>query len=88
MVFLRGIDINWLVVLACFLTMNGWKYFSKIVGIWWPTFAFVSLGLDHMVDNIFFIPVGFWQRALKIAVEIYIWKSVIPALIDNIIRGG
>ena len=46
-VFLRGIGANWLVCLACFLGMSGREYVSKIVGIWWPTFAFVSLGLDH-----------------------------------------
>lgn len=46
-IFLRGIGANWLVCLACFLGMSGREYFSKIVGIWWPTFAFVSLGFDH-----------------------------------------
>lgn len=46
-VFLRGIGANWLVCLACFLGMSGREYVSKIVGIWWPTFAFVSLGFDH-----------------------------------------
>lgn len=46
-VFLRAIGANWLVCLACFLGMSGREYFSKIVGIWWPTFAFVSLGFDH-----------------------------------------
>ena len=43
-IFLRAIGANWLVCLACFLGMSGREYVSKIVGIWWPTFAFVSLG--------------------------------------------
>jgi len=47
MVFLRAIGANWLVCLACFLGMSGREFVSKIVGIWWPTFAFVSLGFDH-----------------------------------------
>ncbi|KPI44328.1 putative formate transporter [Cyphellophora attinorum] len=47
-VFLRGIGANWLVTLACFLGMSGREYFSKIVGIWWPTFAFVSLALTTL----------------------------------------
>lgn len=46
-IFLRGIGANWLVCLACFLGMSGRELVSKIVGIWWPTFAFVSLGFDH-----------------------------------------
>lgn len=47
MIFLRAIGANWLVCLACYLGMSGREYFSKIVGIWWPCFAFVSLGFDH-----------------------------------------
>lgn len=46
-VFLKGIGANWLVCLACYLGLSGREYASKIVGIWWPTFAFISLGFDH-----------------------------------------
>lgn len=46
-IFLKGIGANWLVCLACFLGLSGREYVSKIVGIWWPTFAFISLGFDH-----------------------------------------
>jgi hypothetical protein len=48
-IFLRAIGANWLVCMACYLGMSGRDYVSKVVGIWWPTFAFVSLGLDHVV---------------------------------------
>lgn len=51
MVFLRGIGANWLVCLACFLGMMAREAFSKIVAIWWPTFAFVCLAFDHVVAN-------------------------------------
>jgi hypothetical protein len=50
-IFLRGIGCNWLVCLACFFGAQGRELVSKIVGIWWPIFAFVSLGLDHVVAN-------------------------------------
>lgn len=46
-VFLKGIGANWLVCLACYLGLSGREYASKILGIWWPTFAFISLGFDH-----------------------------------------
>lgn len=49
-VFLKGIGANWLVCLACYLGLSGREYASKIVGIWWPTFAFISLGFDHGKD--------------------------------------
>lgn len=51
MIFLRGIGANWLVCLACFLAFMAREYFSKVVAIWWPTFAFVCLGFDHVVAN-------------------------------------
>ncbi|EXJ62459.1 hypothetical protein A1O7_02896 [Cladophialophora yegresii CBS 114405] len=87
-VFLRGIGANWLVCLACYLGMSGREYISKIVGIWWPTFAFVSLGFDHVVANMFFVPMGIWQGTPGVSVGLYIWKGIIPALIGNIIGGA
>lgn len=88
MIFLRGIGANWLVCLACFLGMSGRDYVSKLVGIWWPTFAFVSLGFDHVVANMFFIPTGIWQKAPGLSVGLYIWKGIIPAGLGNIIGGA
>ncbi|KAK5036864.1 hypothetical protein LTR13_005244 [Exophiala sideris] len=85
-IFLRGIGANWLVCLACYLGMSGREYFSKIVGIWWPTFAFVSLGFDHVVANMFFVPMGIFQGA-DITVGLYIWKGIIPAGLGNIVGG-
>lgn len=50
-IFLRGIGANWLVCMACFLAFMAREYFSKVMAIWWPTFAFVALGFDHVVAN-------------------------------------
>lgn len=50
-IFLRAIGANWLVCVACFLSMMPREYFSKVMAIWWPTFAFVSLGFDHVVSG-------------------------------------
>ncbi|EKG15761.1 Ubiquitin [Macrophomina phaseolina MS6] len=86
-IFLRAIGANWLVCLACYLGMSGRDYASKVMGIWWPTFAFVSLGFDHVVANMFFVPTGIWQGA-PISVGTYIYKGIIPGLIGNVIGGG
>ena len=88
MVFLRGIAANWLVCIACFLGMSGRDFASKIIGIWWPTFAFVSLGFDHVVANMAFIPLSIFLGAPQITVGLYIWKGIIPTLIGNILGGG
>lgn len=77
MIFLRGIGANWLVCMACFLGLSGRDYVSKLVGIWWPTFAFVSLGFDHVVANMFFIPIAIFQGSPDITVGLYIWKGMI-----------
>jgi formate/nitrite transporter FocA (FNT family) len=86
-IFIRAIGANMMVCLACFLGMSGRDYVSKVVGIWWPTFAFVSLGLDHVVANMFFIPMGMWQHAPGITVGLYISKGIIPAFLGNMIGG-
>nr|POE82243.1 putative formate transporter [Quercus suber] len=88
MIFLRGIGANWLVCLACFLAFMAREYFSAVVAIWFPTFAFVCLGLDHVVANMFFIPMAIFLGDPDISVSFYIWKSLIPALLGNIIGGG
>lgn len=87
-IFLRGIGCNWLVCLACYFAIQGRDLTSKIVGIWWPIFAFVSLGLDHVVANMTFIPLAIWLDAPLITARLYIWKGMIPTLLGNIIGGG
>ena len=88
MIFLRGIGANWLVCLACFLAFMAREFFSKVVAIWWPTFAFVCLGFDHVVANMFFVPMSIFLDSGNITVNYYIWKSMIPTLLGNIIGGS
>lgn len=56
-IFLRAIGANWLVCFAVFSATQARELVSKVVGIWWPTATFVALGLDHVVANMFFMPV-------------------------------
>lgn len=43
--------------------------------MWWPIFAFVTLGLDHTVANMFYIPLGIWLGTPDLTVGLYIWKG-------------
>lgn len=88
MILLRAIGSNWLACMAWFLGITGREGFSKIIGIWGPSFAFISLGLDHVVANMFFVPMGIWHGAPKITVSLYVWKGILPALLGNIIGGA
>lgn len=56
-IFLRAIGANWLVCFAVFSATQARELVSKVVGIWCPTAVFVGLGLDHVIANMFFIPV-------------------------------
>lgn len=47
----------------------------------------MALGLDYVVPNEFFVPIGIWNGA-PFGVGYYIWKSTIPAAIGNMAGGG
>lgn len=52
-----------------------------------PTLT-VRLGFDHVVANMTFIPLAIFLGDPDISVSFYIWKSLIPALLGNIVGGG
>lgn len=55
-IFLRGIGANWLVCFAVYSSISAREVAGKIIAIWWPTATFVALALDHVIANMFFIP--------------------------------
>ncbi|KAK4696677.1 hypothetical protein P7C71_g1286, partial [Lecanoromycetidae sp. Uapishka_2] len=87
-IFLRAIGANWLVCFAVFISISSREIVSKITAIWWPTFTFVALGLDHVIANMYFIPVAIFYGHPDIGVGLYIWKSMIPTTLGNLIGGG
>jgi formate/nitrite transporter len=56
--FLRGIGCNWLVCLAVWLGVSADDVIGKIFSCWFPIMAFVTIGFEHSVANMFFIPLG------------------------------
>jgi len=56
--FLRGIGCNWLVCLAVWLAISAEDVVGKIFACWFPIMAFVAIGFEHSVANMFFIPLG------------------------------
>ncbi|MCO1656150.1 formate/nitrite transporter family protein [Pseudonocardia humida] len=57
-IFLRGVGCNWLVCLAVWLSLAADDVSGKILGIFFPIMAFVAMGFDHVVANMFFLPAG------------------------------
>lgn len=76
--------------MAVYLSISSREIVSKIIAIWWPTATFVSLALDHVVANMYFIPTAIFYNHNKppITVSFYIWKSLIPTLLGNIVGGA
>lgn len=56
--FARGVACNALVCLAVWLTHAGRSTTDKILAVLWPVTAFVALGFEHSVANMYFIPFG------------------------------
>ncbi|KFA62430.1 hypothetical protein S40285_06082 [Stachybotrys chlorohalonatus IBT 40285] len=83
----RGIGCNWLVGLAVFLATSSKDNLSKIVGIWIPIWAFVALGYQHSIANFFLVPIGMFYGT-NFSVGKFIYQSVIPVTIGNIIGGS
>ena len=55
-IFLRALGCNWLVCLAVWVAMSAEDTGGKILGIFFPIMAFVAIGFDHVVANMFFLP--------------------------------
>jgi len=60
--FTRGIGCNWLVCLAVWIAVASKDIIGKILGIYFPVMAFVALGFEHSIANMFFIPMGLLLR--------------------------
>ncbi len=57
-IFLRAIGCNWLVCLAIWMAYSAEDIGGKVLAIFFPIMAFVAMGFDHVVANMFFLPLG------------------------------
>jgi formate/nitrite transporter len=55
-IFLRGVGCNWLVCVAVWMSLAARSVSGKILAIFFPIMAFVAMGFDHVVANMFFLP--------------------------------
>lgn len=56
--FIRGILCNALVCLAVWLSFAARSVVGKVMAILWPIAAFVLLGLEHSIANMYLLPQG------------------------------
>lgn len=84
--FVRGALCNALVCLAIWLSFAARTAAGKILAILWPISAFVLLGLEHSVANMYFFPQGWLAGSgvtMNDAVENLIWVTI-----GNVVGGA
>ena len=62
-IFLRAVGCNWLVCLAVWLAISAEDVGGKILAIFFPIMAFVAMGFDHVIANMFFLPAAIFAGA-------------------------
>jgi formate/nitrite transporter len=82
----RGILCNMLVCLAVWLTFAARSVTDKILAIVFPITAFVLLGYEHSVANMYLIPAG-WAAGLPVDLGGFA-SNLIPVTIGNVIGGA
>lgn len=63
--FVSAVAANWLVCLSVWLAFAGDNLVGKILGIWFPIMAFVAMGFQHVVANMFIIPAALFAGYLS-----------------------
>ena len=91
---IKGIGANWLVCVAVWIAISGGTTMDKILGIYFPIMAFVVLGFEHSIANMFFLPMGLLLKgvvsvpgASSLTLSSAIFNNIIPVTIGNIIGG-
>lgn len=83
--FVSGIGCNWLVALAVWLSYGADNMSGKILGIWFPTMAFVAIGFQHVVANMFLIPAAIFEGY-------FTWgdyfRNFVPVWLGNLVGGA
>jgi len=85
--FIRGILCNILVCLAVWLCFAAHHVAGKILAIVFPISAFVALGFEHSVANMYFIPLGMLISGGDISVMDFL-NNLVPVTLGNIVGGG
>jgi formate/nitrite transporter FocA (FNT family) len=78
-----------MISLAYWQSVSSFEVEGKIVSMIWPVCAFVALGYEEMVVNLFLVLTGFIERSEPVeynAIE-YIYLNFIPVQIGNLIAG-
>ena len=85
-IFFRGILCNMLVCLGVWLAMASRTVSGKVLGIVFPVSAFVAMGFEHCIANMYLIPIGMMSGANITMAGLC--HNLVPATLGNIVGGG
>ncbi|MDH5527526.1 MAG: formate/nitrite transporter family protein [Nitrospirota bacterium] len=83
----RGVLCNALVCLAVWLCAAAGTVTGKVVAIVFPVSAFVALGFEHSIANMFLLPLGALAGAEGVTLGAAL-GNLIPVTVGNIIGGS
>jgi formate transporter len=84
---IRGVLCNWLVVMGIWQATASKEIVSRVFAIWLPIMAFVTMGFEHSVANMFFLPCGLFNGA-EVTWSMIIMNNLLPVTIGNTIAGA
>ena len=85
--FFRGILCNVLVCLAVWLCFAAHDVPGKVLAIIFPISAFVALGFEHSVANMYLIAIAMLAGAEGVTATGFL-ANLIPVTLGNIVGGG
>ena len=85
--FVRATLCNALVCLAVWLSMSAHRVTGKILAIIFPITAFVALGFEHSVANMYFLPLG-WLLGAEAVTFSAVSANLVPVTLGNIVGGS
>ncbi|MBM3627891.1 MAG: formate/nitrite transporter family protein [Alphaproteobacteria bacterium] len=85
--FFRGILCNVLVCLAVWLSFATTDVAGRILAIVFPVAAFVALGFEHSVANMYILPAGDLAAGRPIDLAA-LTTNLLPVTLGNIVGGG
>lgn len=101
--FWRAVGCNWLVCLAVYLSYAAKDIAGKILALWFPTMAFVAMGMEHCIANMFFIPAAILTgtdprytelvsngaaTALTADWNLFFINNLVPVTLGNLVGGA
>jgi formate/nitrite transporter len=86
--FWKGVLCNTLVCLAVWLCFAAHSVVDKIFAIVFPISAFVALGFEHSIANMYFIPAGAFAGGLESGIIRGLVANLVPVTLGNIVGGG